>query len=115
MIALLKRSKPHKKPADAARNDDVEIESKYGKLDLKMARRMGRSLLPFKWYYALGLGLALPQNLLEMQGPQFMKYLINYTTDRATYPNPTVHHVGWIMLGWAGVLIAAVILQRMVI
>jgi len=115
MIAFLKRSKPAPKPADAARSDDVEVESKYGKLDLKMVRRMGQSLLPFKWYYALGLGLALPQNLLEMQGPQFMKYLINYTTDRAKYPAPTVAHVGWIMLGWASVLIAAVILQRMVI
>ncbi len=113
MIALRKKSTAAEKQAADARAEESEHEARYGKLDLKLVRRMGQSLYPFRWYYVLGISLAIVQNLLEIQGPQFMKSLINYTTDTTSVR--TAWHVAWIIFGWGAVLTAAVIVQRIVI
>ncbi len=115
MLAIFKRSKPSAKPVDAAQLEEREVEPKYGKLDMKLVKRMGKALYPFRWQYLLGLGLVIPQNLLEMQGPRFMKHLINYTTDRNTYADPQISNVAWLVLSWAIVLFTAVIFQRFAI
>jgi len=113
-IALLKKSKANAQDLQPI-TEDLQVEPKYAKLDMKLVRRMGRALYPYRWQYIFGLALVIPQNLLEMQGPRFMKDLINYTTDRATTPNPQVSNVAWIIVMWALVLIAAVIFQRFAI
>ena len=44
MLAFLKRSKPAAKQETAAQAEEREVEAKYGKLDMKLVKRMGKSL-----------------------------------------------------------------------
>ncbi len=115
LLKFLKRSTPAAPPHAAAPAEEREVEPKYGKLDMKLVKRMGKALYPYRWQYLLGLGLVIPQNLLEMQGPRFMRLLINYTTDRTTNPDPQISHVAWLIISWAIVLFTAVIFQRFAI
>ena len=113
-----KTAPPAPAPADAPEDDP-----RYGKIDLKMVRRMLRALLPYKKLYATGMVLGLAHVLLEMQSPRFMQYLINYTTvqapslpyDGPMLGDPRVQHVALVVLFWAGVLLTSVILQRFTI
>ncbi len=113
-----KTAPPAPAPADAPEDDP-----RYGKIDLKMVRRMLRALLPYKKLYATGMVLGLAHVLLEMQGPRFMQYLIDYTTVKAPaipydgpmLTDPRVQHVALVVLFWAGVLLTSVILQRFTI
>ena len=114
MVALLKKlRKPKTGVAASLREEETDNEARYGKLDMTLIRRMGRSLWAFRWQYVLGIVLAIAQNLLEIQGPQFMKHLINYTIDSSH--ERLMSHVVWVMIAWAAVLTAAVLMQRWLI
>ena len=76
-VAALFRRRP--KPAVAAAPVEAEDEARYGKIDLKLVRRMLGALRPFRHLYALGLALGLVHIGLEMAGPKFMERLINFT------------------------------------
>ncbi len=105
---------------DTPRNEETDFEPRYAKIDLAMVRRMARALWPFRWQYAMGLCVALPENFLNMLGPYFMGKLIDETNRFAMvhdfigpfWHDPAVHRVGKIVLIWAAVLATSVMLQR---
>jgi ATP-binding cassette subfamily B protein len=118
-VATLFRRRP--KPASASQTSPVETEdeARYGKLDLKLVRRMLGALRPFRYLYLLGLSLGLVHIGLEMAGPKFMQALINFTLGWVT-AHPAPDRQVWagtlrvlkIMAGWAAVLTASIVFQR---
>ncbi len=96
-----------------------EDEARYGKIDLKLLRRMFGALRPFRNLYVLGMVLGLIHIGLEMAGPKFMQGLINFTLGwTKDHPAPDRQlwtgtlHVLYIMGGWAAVLTGSIIFQR---
>ncbi len=68
---------------------ESDDEARYGKIDLKLIRRMLGALRPYRRLYALGLSLGLIHIGLEMAGPKFMQALINLTLGwAAARPSP---------------------------
>ena len=94
-------------------------EARYGKIDLKLIRRMLGALRPFRKLYAIGLVLGLVHIGLEMAGPKFMQHLIDFTLDWVkAHPAPArmvwggTRHVLLLMAGWAAVLAGSIVFQR---
>ena len=124
MIALL--TNRFRKPAANARIvpsvETEEGEARYKPIDAAMVRRLFSQLKPFKRQYSIGLVLGALQVLLELQSPQFTKWVINLTTAFARHepdaPASSVKAittlVGIIVL-WSLTLLAAVTLQRFTI
>ena len=94
-------------------------EARYGKIDLKLIRRMLGALRPFRHLYILGMTLGLIHIGLEMAGPKFMQRLINFTLGWAK-DHPTgdhqwragASHVLLVMSGWGAVLAGSIVFQR---
>ena len=115
--AALFRRRP--KPADAAPVVETDEEQRYGRIDLKLIRRMLASLRPYRRRYALGLALGLAFTGLELAGPKFMQHLIDFTLGWAT-AHPAGHRQMWagtrhvllLMGGWAAVLAGSILFQR---
>jgi hypothetical protein len=76
----------------AARADQIESEDedRYRPIQWPLIRRLLTSLAPFKKWYFVAIGLGLCQVLLDMQGPQFIKWIINYGADYAIGKMPGV-------------------------
>jgi ATP-binding cassette subfamily B protein len=118
-VATLFRRKT--KPVAAATTTDAESadETRYGKLDLKLVRRMLGALRPFRRLYVIGMVLGLIHISLEMVGPLFMEHLINFTLGwTKSHPAPArqvwagSRHVLLVMAGWAAVLAGSILFQR---
>ena len=97
----------------------ADDEARYGKIDLKLIRRMLSALRPFRRLYVIGLALGLVHIGLEMAGPKFMQALINFTlgwagshtaADRQVWAG--TRHVALVMAGWAAVLAGSIVFQR---
>ncbi len=116
--ALLRRRSPAK--ADVKTSPvETQDEARYGKIDLKLVRRMLGALRPYRGLYALGLVLGLTHISLEMAGPKFMEHLINFTLGWVkVHPAPDrqvwagTRHVLLVMAGWAAVLAGSIVFQR---
>ena len=61
-------------------HQDLEDDSEpdYKPLDWKLVRRQFKWLLPYKKFYILGCSVGLVHIFLEMMGPKFAQYLIDY-------------------------------------
>ena len=105
-----------KPAADAADAD----EQRYGKIDLKLIRRMGRSLRPFRGLYVLGIVLGVVHITMELAGPLFIQHLVNFTLgihherDGLTLVQQRWHVVRVVGL-WALVLAVSIVFQRFTI
>jgi ATP-binding cassette subfamily B protein len=105
------KTKPGEEPDD---------ELRYGKINLALIRRMGKSLYPFRNLYIWGCVLGLIHISMEMVGPLLMQKLINFTWDQAkiretlTAAQITADkwHVCAIIGWWALVLGISIIFQR---
>jgi len=97
---------------------ESEDEDRYRPIRWPLVRRLLASLGPFKWAYFAAISLGLCQVLLDMQGPQFIKHIINFGTAYAqhSYPQLSVSQASWhvaaLVGAWTLVFIGSVILQR---
>ncbi len=94
-------------------------ETRYGKIDLPLIRRMLGALRPYRRLYVIGMCLGLVHIGLEMAGPKFMQHLINLTLGwAAAHPAPDRQvwagsvRVLRVMAAWACVLTASIVFQR---
>src|SRR5258706_4926356 len=96
------------------RSDDEEIH--YKPIEWPLVKRLIGLLYPFRKQYAWGLSLGVIVVVVEMMSPLFMRHIINCVTDyRAAgggHDGAAIRHVIIVVLGWAGALGAALIIQR---
>jgi ATP-binding cassette subfamily B protein len=96
MVATLLKSRWRKQaakpPASAVPDiDDEDEEPAYKPLDWKLVKRLGTLLRPYRKTYLIGTGLGLIHIALELAGPWFMKWIIDYVTAYATHdPSLTI-------------------------
>jgi ATP-binding cassette subfamily B protein len=117
-LATFKKRPPIAPKANA--DGEVDEEQRYGKIDIALIRRMGRSLYPFRSLYITGCVLGLIHISMEMAGPKLMQWLINFTLHeggiRATLSAAQIHadqmQVVKIVGIWAVVLAISIIFQR---
>ena len=120
-LSRKKTSHPATKISYAADEEDEEL--RYRPIDLKLLARTLKLLAPFKKQYALGVLLGVGMTIAEMMSPKFTQWIINYGIGYVRgdlHPMPaTQHRAMWhivvLVLLWAAVLTAAVILQRFTI
>jgi ABC-type multidrug transport system fused ATPase/permease subunit len=102
---------------------EPDEEQRYGKIDLALIRRMGKSLRPFRHLYIIGCVLGLIHISMEMCGPKLMEWLVNFTLGeakiRATLSAAQIHadklQVVKIVALWALVLGISIVFQRFTI
>ena len=82
---------------------EIDHEQRYRPIEWPLVKRLLRSLAPYKWQYVLGVSLGMGQVLLDMQGPRFMRALIN-----AGAVAQVLATIGY----WALVFVGSIILQR---
>jgi ATP-binding cassette subfamily B protein len=123
MIALI-TNRFRKRPAAnvVTSVESEEGEARYKPIDAAMVRKLFAQLMPFKKQYALGLVLGAVQVLLEMQSPQFTKWVVNITTAFAQHepgaPATATKAIAiliWIIVLWSLTLLIAVILNKFTI
>ncbi|MGD0463286.1 MAG: ABC transporter ATP-binding protein [Tepidisphaeraceae bacterium] len=115
--------KPLAMSAAVARAAQIESEDedRYRPIQWPLVKRLLMSLATFKWWYFTAIGLGLCQVLLDMQGPQFIKWLVNYGADYAGGKLPGVSttaaswHIVHIIGIWTLVFLGSVVLQRFTI
>jgi ATP-binding cassette subfamily B protein len=102
-------------PQSLLESDD---EDRYRPIQWPLVRRLLGALAPFRKWYLTAVFLGLCQVLLDMQGPQFLKHIINFGTAYAAhqYPGLSVRSASWhvarVVGLWTLVFIVSVILQR---
>ncbi len=103
-------------PAPLVSTDD---EPQYRPINFQLVRRMMTWLRPYARRYALGIALGMVMVALEMQGPQFMREIINLATGFATQTlspplteGQAVGRLGRLVAFWAAVLGTALVLNR---
>jgi len=113
-----------KNPATAvasAAEIESEDEDRYRPIQWPLVKRLLGALAPFKRYYFAAIGLGLCGVLLDMLGPQFLKYIINYGTDYAAGKLPgasitaATWHILYIIGIWTLTFIGSVVFQRFTI
>ncbi|MGE0480279.1 MAG: ABC transporter ATP-binding protein [Phycisphaerae bacterium] len=111
------RPAPPSRPINPVTGEEEEPD--YRPIDRALVQRLLAWLRPYRRRYVLGIAIGLAMVLLEMQGPRFIAWIINYTGDYqsgALHPMPTAGGatagVVRIVLLWAVVVAAAIALQR---
>jgi ATP-binding cassette subfamily B protein len=109
-----------KPPAVSYSPTEEDEELRYKPIDRKLLARTLGLLAPYKARYALGISLGVAMTVAEMMSPKFTQWIINYgITFASGSVNATqraaVRHIVTLVALWAGVLTAAVILQRFTI
>ena len=108
MIALLANRNKKKAPAPetpapkAGAGEDEPEEARYRPIDRVLIRRLLGVLAPYRWQYALGLGLGMAHVMLEMLSPRYMQEIINRVTAyaaREPAPEATAvsRFIGWLL------------------
>src|SRR3954453_20938545 len=82
---------------------ESDHEQRYRPIELSLARRLLKSLAPFKWQYITGVCLGLIHVLLDQQGPRLMRTIINASS---------AHQVLTTIGIWTCVFIGSVIFHR---
>ena len=126
-MTVLGADKRSKKPpiisAAVARAAQIESEDedRYRPIQWPLIKRLLTSLATFKWWYFTAIGLGLFQVLLDMQGPQFIKWIVDYGADYAGGKLPGIStaaaswHIVNIIGIWTLTFLGSVVLQRFVI
>ncbi len=104
---------------ETARDLAGDEEARYRPIEWPLVRRLVSFLAPYKKQYALGIVFGVAMVCLEMLSPRFIGAIVDYTTAYAAGRYPTISqssaitHVISIVLLWAAVLAAAMLLQRL--
>lgn len=112
--------KSSKGSIDAEGQDDAgEVEEGYKPIDFNMVRRLFQWIKPYKWRYIKGISVGVVMILLQMTGPWFISYLVDYTTrfisGRLPASITSSHAIRWcgcVVLLWAVFSITSLILER---
>jgi ATP-binding cassette, subfamily B, bacterial len=99
---------------------ETDEEPRYRPISWGLVRRLLASLKPYKNMYVIAISVGLAQVLLDMLGPKFISWLIDYGTSYANHElKVSLHGATWhvldIMFWWVLTFIASVILQRICI
>jgi ATP-binding cassette, subfamily B, multidrug efflux pump len=100
---------------------ESEDEDRYRPIQWPLIKKLLLSLAPFKSWYFTAICLGLSGILLDMMGPQFIKWIINYGADysQGKFPGVSTAAASWhivhIMGEWTAVFVGSVILQRFTI
>lgn len=96
-----------------------EEEARYRPIDFRLIRRMASWLKPYRAKYARGIALGMVMVVLDMQGPQFMRAIIDASTAFVTgaegahrTAGEAVRYIVLVCLLWGVVMAASVLLQR---
>ncbi len=100
-----------------------EEEARYKPIEWPLMRRLFGLLGPYKWHYVLGISLGMVMTVLEMMGPQFMRWLVDVTTGFAGHREAYAAGMRWqaiwfvvlAVVTWACALGIAITLQRLTI
>ena len=120
-LSLQFRKKSTKPPtAISYSTDEQDEELRYRPIDRKLLARTLKLLLPYRKQYALGIFLGVLMTVAEMMSPKFTQWIINYgiafvggrLDPMPATPNAAIGHIALLVVIWAAVLTAAVILQR---
>jgi len=118
MSKVASQSQTSKAAAAADLDDDAE-EPKYKPIDLKMVRRLAVWLKPYKRQYITGISIGSVMILLQMTGPRFIQYLVDYTTNfihgdlgASITRAQAIVHCGKIVLFWGGLTAISLVLER---
>ncbi|MDP9173437.1 MAG: ABC transporter ATP-binding protein/permease [Planctomycetota bacterium] len=109
------------RPAQPLPEIETDDEDRYRPIQWPLVRRLLGSLAPFKKWYFAAISMGLAHVLLDMQGPQFIKRIINYGDNYAQHQLAGVSleqaswHIAGIIGAWTLVFIGSVILQRLTI
>ncbi|MFN4243296.1 MAG: ABC transporter ATP-binding protein [Tepidisphaerales bacterium] len=102
--------------------ESTDGEEAYRPIEWPLIRRCLGLLYPYRYRYALGIGVCTVHVLLEMAGPQFIGHLVDFCAKAATVAADSdsvfyygVEHVVWTVAFWAVVITASILLQRWVI
>ncbi len=121
VLERIRRRRPARPPEPAPHLPawEEEDEPRYRPIDWKLIRRLFSYLAPYKRRYALGISLGVIMVILELQSPQFMRWIVNWTTGYAAGTlegMPTQSQAIWHLAGivgiWAAVLTTALLLHR---
>ncbi|HEV7300908.1 MAG TPA: ABC transporter ATP-binding protein [Tepidisphaeraceae bacterium] len=115
MTTVARTSTTAAKPASAQADSGEPEDQRYKQIDLALLRRMGQNLWPFRWRYIGGTLLGMAMVALEMLSPLFTQHIIDHASGQLEGQVPSVRHVVNVVLLWAVVLTAALIMQRFVI
>jgi ATP-binding cassette subfamily B protein len=110
MISLLKRLSPHKAPVTGASafvlpvpQIEIDNEQRYRPIEMWLVRRMLAMLAPYKRAYIFGIVIGLIHVLLDMQGPRFLRSIIN-----SSQASQVLMTIGF----WVLAFIGSVLFQR---
>ncbi|HEV8604669.1 MAG TPA: ABC transporter ATP-binding protein [Tepidisphaeraceae bacterium] len=108
----------YRPPPETARDLAGDEEARYRPIEWPLVRRLVSFLAPYKKQYSIGIVFGIAMVSLEMLSPRFIGAIVDYTTAYAAGRYPTISqssaitHVISIVLLWAAVLAAAMLLQR---
>jgi ABC-type multidrug transport system fused ATPase/permease subunit len=121
-MTALNWTKRRKEPPPAAVNSAAQIQSededRYRPIQWPLIQRLLTALGPFRKQYIIGITLGCGFVLLDMQGPQFIKWISNYGEAYVggKYPGVSINAASWHVAGiigwWAVVFVFSVVLQR---
>ena len=99
---------------------ETDDEPRYKPIEWGLVKRMLGMLGAHRATYAAAIGVGLVHMLLDMQSPRFIEHIANYVTAFQTgrlgvARQQAVVYILLVMLVWAGVFAASVILQRLTI
>ncbi len=112
------RKKASQPGSDAAQADEDGEEPKYKPIDFKMIRRLFAWLGPYKKMYATGISIGIVSTLIQMTGPLFIRYLVNYTTSFLqgelgdTTQWQVIRQAGLVILFWSAITGVSLIMDR---
>ncbi len=117
-VLPFRRKKTH--PAGPANSsDDEHDEQQYKPIEWSLLRRLLTWLAPHKKQYAMAIGIGLAFILLEMAGPKFLQWIIDYGTAFRAGKLPghpthlaAIRHLSFIILCWACLFVFSVTFQR---
>ncbi len=123
VLKLKRRRRKAKPPPELAAALEVPLEDdepRYRPIDWPLMRRLMGQLAPYKRQYVIGIVLGLIMVILEMQGPLFIRAIINTSTGYATgalaiAERDAILRVVGVVALWAGLLAIALVLQRQTI
>ena len=113
-----RRKTASKAAADARSASDEPDELNYKPIDLKMIRRLGVWLKPYRKQYVLGVSMGVVMIFMQMTGPWFISRLVDYSTAflagslHGVTRNGAIGHAGLLVAVWAALSIASLLIER---
>src|SRR4051812_47067949 len=96
---------------------EMDDEQRYRPIDFTLVRRLVRELAPYRFQYVIGIAIGLIHVIADLQGPRFIKHIIDYCTGYATNAaivpqRAAIVHILWTIAAWTAVFVVSVVFQR---